>query len=139
MTIRPVCEKDIPILEELYQRTRQHTFSGRPLTDFQIVDYAKSTDGEQVWVAEEDAEIVGFVSVYRENNFIHNLFVRPDFQHKGVGSALLHRAESALASPMTLKIALDNIKVCAFYEKHGWVKVSLHENEEEPYALYRKR
>ena len=50
----------------------------------------------------------------------------------------MQKAEANLARPMTLKIAMDNLDVCAFYEKQGWSQVSVHENEAEPYLLYRK-
>jgi len=39
---------------------------------------------------------------------------------------------------MTLKIAMDNLKPCGFYEKYGWYKVSRHDDASEPYLLYKK-
>lgn len=136
--IRRATSEDTPQLERLFQLTRQHTFAMRPATDFQGGDYAKSTEGEDVWVAEKNGKIIGFVSTYPADNFIHNLFIHPDVHRTGLGTQLLHIAEATLARPMTLKIAMDNLKACSFYEKHGWVKISTHVDGDEPYMVYGK-
>jgi ribosomal protein S18 acetylase RimI-like enzyme len=118
---------------------RQHTFASRHPDEFQIGDYQKSTAEDEVcWVAEEHGSIVGFVSTYPADNFIHNLFVHPERQAKHIGTQLLHIAEANLGRPMTLKIAMDNLKPCGFYEKHGWYKVSQYDDTSEPYLLYKK-
>jgi GNAT superfamily N-acetyltransferase len=70
--------------------------------------------------------------------FIHNLFIHPIHQKCGNGTQLLKVAEKNLGRPMTLKIAMDNLKACGFYEKHGWHKVSVHEDTLEAYTLYKK-
>ena len=53
--------EDIDALEKLFQLTRQHTFVSRRLEEFKIGDYVKSTQEDEVWVAEEAGFIVGFV------------------------------------------------------------------------------
>ena len=136
--IRRTLPADTPQLENLFQLMRQHTFTTRPATVFQIGDYVKSTEGEDVWVAEDNGKILGFVSTYPSDNFIHNLFIHPDAQRMGLGTQLLSIAEANLGRPMTLKIAMDNLTPCPFYEKHGWVRVSAHADGTEPYVLYRK-
>ncbi len=138
MVIRKATAKDTPALEVLFQVTRQSTFTLRPSDEFQIGDYQKSTAEDDVWVAEKSGEIVGCVSTYRFDNFIHNLFVHPKYQGQGTGSKLLKIAEQNLARPMTLKIAMDNLKVCGFYEKYGWYQASEHNDMDEPYVLYKK-
>lgn len=130
--------KDIDALEELFQITRCHTFVLRAAEEFKIGDYAKSTQEDEVWVAEETGVIVGFVSIYVPDNFIHNLFVHQKSQGKRIGKQLLQVAEENLARPMTLKAAMDNPKSFSFYEKYGWYQVSVHEDVDEPYILYRK-
>ncbi|MGI4851133.1 MAG: GNAT family N-acetyltransferase [Janthinobacterium lividum] len=138
MIIRKANSKDILELEILFQFIRRETFKSRPENEFQIGDYAKSVEQDKVWVAEEDNTLVGFVSIYLADNFIHNLFVHPNYQNLGIGSCLLQTAEDNLSSPMTLKIALDNPKVCPFYKSHGWLEMSIHEDVPEPYILYKK-
>ncbi len=139
MIIRKATEFDESQLADLFFVTRKATFLNRSHDLIQRSDYLESTAEEDVWVAEVESLIVGFVSTYPKNNFIHNLFVHPIHQKKGVGSALLTFAENTLSKPMTLKIAMDNLSVCDFYEKHDWYKISEHINEEEPYVLYVKK
>lgn len=139
MIIRKQIESDVDQLELLFQSVRRKTFIIRSSDDFLIGDYQKSTAEDEVWVAEESGIIVGFVSTYPSHNFIHNLFVYPEYQGKGIGTDLLKVAEASLACPMTLKIAMDNLSVCSFYEKHGWVEGSVHEEVDEPYILYIKK
>ena len=69
MIIRKPTEKDISALEELFQITRQKTFINRPPEEFQLGDYKKFTEGEEVWIAEENGIIMGFVSTYPKDNF----------------------------------------------------------------------
>lgn len=138
MNIRKPSIEDIESLEQLFRLTRQHTFVLRRPEEFKIGDYVKSTNEDEVWVADENAFIIGFVSIYVSDNFIHNLFVHPEHQRMGVGSKLLQIAEQNLGRPMTLKAAMDNPKSFSFYEKYGWHKVFIHQNIDEPYILYRK-
>lgn len=138
MIIRKPRQEDIPELGVLFQLTRQHAFVSRSKEEFQIGDYTQSTVDEEVWVAEEDGIIVGFVSIYLPSNFVHSLYVHPDYQGRGIGMQLLQIAEGNLGRPMTLKIAMDNEKACSFYEKYGWCQLSVHEDAEEPYWLYGK-
>lgn len=136
--IRPFLPPDQEALDRLFCLVHRLTFSGRPPEMFQPGDFQKSVAEDQVWVAEQDGVPVGFVSVFLADNFIHNLFVHPDAQGQGVGRQLLQTAESHLTLPMTLKVALDNQTAGAFYAKQGWSPVSIHEDAEEPFILYRK-
>lgn len=138
IVIRAAKNEDTDALEEIFQVTRHKIFKLIPLKNFNIGDYKKSTEGEEVWVAEEDGTIAGFISYWLPDNFIHNLFVHPNYQGRGIGQQLLKKAEEHLSHPMTLKVTIDNIKASVFYEKNGWKKISAHENEQEPYILYKK-
>ena len=136
--IRKPTESDMLALERLFLLTRQSTFTTRPKDAFKIGDYVKSTQEDEVWVAEYIGVIVGFVSIYVPDNFIHNLFVHPKYQGKGIGKQLLQIAEENLKRPMTLKAAMDNPKSFSFYEKYDWHQVSIHKDVDEPYILYMK-
>ncbi len=52
--IRKPTSSDINALEDLFQFTRQHTFSSRAAEEFKIGDYIKSTEEDDVWIAEEN-------------------------------------------------------------------------------------
>lgn len=137
--IRAATEHDTKALEELFLITRQATFTTRPPQAFKLSDYGTSVEGEEVWIAENDAAVVGFISLWLQDNFIHNLFVHPEWQKQGVGSALLKKAEERLPRTIELKIAMDGLNACQFYEKKGFVCIEVHPDAPEPYLLYRKQ
>lgn len=138
ITIREASNEDTDALEKLFQLTRQKTFQSIPSEKFKIGDFKKSTEGEEVWVAEKSKIIVGFVSLWFPDNFMHNLFVHPNWQGQGIGEQLLKKAEERLSCPMELKVTIDNARVKRFYQKHGWHEIAIHEDATEPYILFRK-
>ena len=73
------------------------------------------------WVWEENATIKGFVSVM-ESRFIGALFVAPDAIRRGIGSALLAQAESALFAqhPRAWLETAANSRAAALYRARGW-------------------
>lgn len=77
MHVRQSTEDDNHQLALLFQITRQTTFTSRNPEDFKLSDYQKAVEGEEVFVAEINNEIIGFVSIFLSSNFIHNLFVHP--------------------------------------------------------------
>lgn len=75
----------------------------------------------EVWVAATDAEIVGFLA--RRGTYIDRLYVSPDHQRAGVGTALLGRAVRCSPTGLELHTHQKNAPARAFYEKHGFVAV----------------
>jgi GNAT superfamily N-acetyltransferase len=94
----------------------------------------------EVWVAEVDAKIVGYVGF--DETWINHLYVLPDFQGQGIGPALLGKA-LANARPMQLWTFQENRRARTFYEGRGFRLVKLTDgagNEEKtPDALYEWR
>ncbi len=65
ITIRKANSEDTLQLEKLFLKTRQATFTWEPLEKFRIEDYKRSTEGETVFLAEDDVEkAIGFTSVW---------------------------------------------------------------------------
>ncbi|HWG56722.1 MAG TPA: GNAT family N-acetyltransferase [Gaiellaceae bacterium] len=93
---------------------------------------------QEVWVAEEGAELVGFAALSTE--MLEHLYVRPGRQGAGVGSALLELAKERRPQGFTLWVFQRNERARLFYERHGCRLVRLTDgsaNEErEPDALY---
>ena len=134
--IREAEEKDVPELEELFLSVRQETFKWEDLKNFELGDYKKSTEGEKVFIAQKDNVIIGFVSIWEPDSFIHNLFVYPKYQGLGIGRQLLNIAVKSIPHPVTMKVVIYNTKACEFYESQGWKKVSTHDDKPPPYHLY---
>jgi ribosomal protein S18 acetylase RimI-like enzyme len=73
-------------------------------------------------------EPLGFVtfSIKEKKATIGLIAVKPDFQGKGIGSALLNGVENALVkqgcNSLIIPTQLINKQACSFYEKMGYIK-----------------
>lgn len=92
-------------------------------------------DCDGFFVAEVDGKTVGFVACdtnwlsFFENEEvgeIHEIFVHPNWQGKGIGTALLLKAleytKKRGRKVVELWVGIDNIKARKFYEKFGFQK-----------------
>ncbi|MDR0267194.1 GNAT family N-acetyltransferase [Paenibacillus sp.] len=123
MIIREANESDYPELRKIYLESRRVNFHWADPAEMTLEDFDKQTEGEFVILAEEDRRILGFASLYLPDNFIHNLFVHPDFPGKGIGSLLLKASIEKMDKPIRLKCVSENRKALKFYEKMGLKKV----------------
>lgn len=84
-------------------------------------------------VARADDELVGFVTFSKEQGsyeqsvdrgLIHDLFVRPDYRDRGIGSRLVEGAERRLAQEnvdaVSLEVLAANEAARRFYARHGY-------------------
>jgi ribosomal protein S18 acetylase RimI-like enzyme len=93
----------------------------------------------EVWLAETD-EIVGFLAL--RGSYIDRLYVSPDHQRAGVGTALLEHAVRCSPAGLELHTHQKNAPARAFYEKQGFVAVRYGISpppENEPDVEYRWR
>jgi putative acetyltransferase len=94
-----------------------------------------------VWVAELEGRIMGFIAVGDE--LVEHLYVLPDHQGAGIGTALLERAKELRPAGFRLWVFQRNTGARSFYEARGLKLVELTDgaaNEErEPDALYEWR
>jgi [ribosomal protein S18]-alanine N-acetyltransferase len=79
---------------------------------------------DRVIVAEVEGVAVGWCSRARGRSYIPFLFVTPEYQSHGIGSALLRRMESMLElegeSRVLLETPADNVRAVHFYERQGY-------------------
>ncbi len=147
MWIRTVDPDDISDIRELLTRTWHATYDGiygedrvaaltsgwhseaalrkrlnKPYSEFVIAD-----DGENILG-------VAFASMGdggdERTAFLHQLYVNPDVQGRGAGTALLIEMESAFpaAARMRLEVEEANDKAISFYEKQGYERIGRTEN-----------
>jgi len=74
-----------------------------------------------VWVAQAQSRIVGFIVITEAVGIIEQIFVDVDTQRMGVGSALLNKAKSICPHGLSLTTLQQNMQARQFYEKHGFV------------------
>jgi ribosomal protein S18 acetylase RimI-like enzyme len=95
----------------------------------------------QVWVAELHGRIAGFAALC--GGRLDHLYLTPDAQNRGVGSALLGHAKQARPHGLDLYVFQRNTGARRFYERHGFTLVAEGDgsgNEENlPDAHYRWR
>ncbi|MFB5676205.1 GNAT family N-acetyltransferase [Paenibacillus terreus] len=133
MFIREASIADYPQLRQIYLESRRESFHWVNADEMSLEDFDRDTSEEQILLAEENDQVLGFASLYVPNRFIHNLFVHPAAAGRGVGDLLLKSAVAELGTPVTLKCVSENHKALSFYKKRGWRAVV---EEGEPGAKY---
>ncbi len=136
LQIRRAELRDFPVLAELYLTVRRITFNWLPAETFHPDDFYRDTQGELLWLASADQEILGFASVYLQSAFLHSLYITPAAQGRGVGSALLAHVIRTTRGRMTLKCLILNRAAQAFYSAHGWTVIGRGESAHGQYLTF---
>lgn len=124
MEIRLMFASDVSELARIYLASRQATFTWLNQVDFELTDFQHDTIDEEVLVATDDNRILGFISIYKPDNFIHLLFVDPQCTNRGIGKHLLTAALARTGRPAHLKCLSANHHAREFYRRNGWVAES---------------
>lgn len=136
IALRPFHRNDQPAVEEIFLLARRQAFPWMPPESFRRGDLTKATADELIWIGESENRIAGFISIWVPGSFIHNLFVHPDSQGCGVGTALIDQAAELVPMPLTLKCKVRNRRACRFYEHRGWQPVRKEKDRDGSYWLY---
>lgn len=121
LIIRRVKLEDQNRLEKLYLDSRVLTFDWVDPTIFKLTDFSQDTTEEEIWVADLNGKIIGFISVWAQDSFIHHLYIDEMYHNKGVGTALLNEVYRNFSTTLKLKCLSQNQKAVKFYERKGWV------------------
>jgi ribosomal protein S18 acetylase RimI-like enzyme len=129
-------EVELDYMLNIFNEARK---SAEGLSDktYSLLEFSAQIEGEEILVAKFNGEMAGFVSVWRQDNFIHHLYVSPKFQRKKIGEALLQECQNRYSLPLSLKCVEANKKACSFYERNGWIVKSKEIDNEGSYILYR--
>jgi GNAT superfamily N-acetyltransferase len=104
---------------------------------------AQMADGALAcWVAEEEGRVVGFSMAERETATIFALFVLPQWEGRGLGSALLAACEDWLRGLGHLEARLEtgaDTRAYAFYARKGWVPTAERAGHFAEDVVMRKR
>lgn len=95
----------------------------------------------EVWVAEDGGRVIGFLGLW--GDVVSHLWVYPEHQNQGVGTALLELAKERRPSGLRLQVFQQNVGARRLYERHGFTLVRLADGsgnqEGEPEAFYEWR
>ncbi|MFV3013739.1 GNAT family N-acetyltransferase [Clostridium botulinum] len=134
ISIQKTQNEEYDALRKIFLNTRQENFNWVEYDSIKLDDFDSSTEGELIFTAKINNDIAGFVSIWEEDKFIHNLFISSNFKSRGVGRALINQAVKAVGLPLTLKCVKANVNALNFYLSQGWtIKEEVIENE--PYYL----
>jgi len=145
MDIRPAREEEIEPLTRLFIRARNEMdYLPRVPDEAAVPIAARIREHEEVWVAEEDGRLLGFLGIEHSTNLgapvLEKLYVDPAEQSRGVGTALLDKAKELRPGELYLWVFQKN-PARRLYERNGFVLVRLTDGadnmEREPDALYR--
>lgn len=125
LTLRPATTDDLPGIAELYQRVRAASVPAMPPlvhTPAEVVAHVTGWDlgAREVWIAEAE-RLVGFMTL--TSTWLESLYVAPDAQREGVGSALLEVATSTRPGGFALWVFESNQGARRFYRRHGLIEL----------------
>lgn len=125
MILRPATKADIPMLFEIRLAVRENAMTADALaangvTPAAVAEMLATTAAG--WIADADA---GFAIADAEDGNLFALFIRPGQEGRGLGRALLRRAEAWLASQgwreaWLLTGADRALRAQRFYRAAGW-------------------
>src|ERR1700712_1197625 len=120
-TTRPARPDDTQALCDIYLTVRRTTFTWVDPSRFHREYFSTHTKDEVVFVCQnEDGGIVGFLALWEPENFIHMLYVRPESQGRGAGTALLQALPNWPRRRYRLKCLVKNERALAYYEAMGF-------------------
>ena len=82
--------------------------------------------------ADADSRIVGLLSM--SDGTVHNFYIRPGYQNRGIGHKLIETAKTCSGGALRLWVFEPNEGAIRFYERHGFATVRKTdglENEEK--------
>ena len=75
----------------------------------------------EVFVAEADSEMIGFVTINPRTFYLDQIVVAPERWRSGVGAALVAHAKRISPAGLDLDVNTDNARAIGFYSKQGFL------------------
>lgn len=118
--VRAAAPAEIPELHRIYQSVRTEVFGDGPIDE---AAFGAATEGEELYVAEVEGHIAGFLGFWRADAFVHHLYVLAEHRGLGAGEALIAHVRASTVRPLRLKCEWRNAQALAWYRRHGWSDV----------------
>jgi GNAT superfamily N-acetyltransferase len=141
--IRRARAEDVDAIATLFRRSYR-TLEFLPILHTPEEDrehFAGVVENQDVWVAEEDGDIVGFIAL--DGDLGRFFYVVPEAHGRGIGSALFEQAQQARPEGFGFWVFQANERARRFYERRGCVAVEFTEGggneEQQPDVRYEWR
>jgi ribosomal protein S18 acetylase RimI-like enzyme len=133
-------QQELPHLFKLYNKKTKQTTTWLDKDEVTLEDFSDQVEVETIYIAYEEEKMVGFLTFYVPDNFIHLFFVDATSQGSGIGSKLLAEIVSDFeGEEISLKCLIHNNAAISFYERKGFTIVETHELEKnQGYHLMKK-
>lgn len=122
ITIRPYREEDFDRLCQIHDPARMQELTLAGLTDafLPLTIAAEQEDlfGYQVYVAEYEGQVAGFVAFTRDE--LAWLYVDQTLTRRGIGSALIAHALEQMEQDVTIEVLVGNTPAIAAYSAFGF-------------------
>jgi GNAT superfamily N-acetyltransferase len=140
--IRRGAPNDAPEVARIFRESRAEAMPWLPVLHTAEEDLAwfRAALAGEAYVFEEDGSILGY-AVVRDDE-LHDLYVAPGSQGRGVGSALFDRVREVRPGGFRLWAFRDNTRARQFYEARGCRVIGATDGDNEeglPDVLYEWR
>lgn len=125
MQLRPATSGDLPVLAELWLRSRRAAHPAMPPpahSEAEVREWVRGWDltATDVWVAEVDGAAVALLRA--TPTWLDDLYVDPSYAGQGAGTALLELLKALRPDGFGLWVFESNHPARAFYAAHGLVE-----------------
>ena len=86
ISVRPYNARDQVVCAWLFESVQREIFPNDNPGKFARDRFHNDTRGEEIWVAEAGGQVIGFVTLWRPDPFVHFLLVHPDWRGNGAGT-----------------------------------------------------
>lgn len=135
LELRPAGRADLPAVADLHLRAREAAVPAMPAVAFtaqQVADHVTGwdLDEREPWLALEGGRPLGYVMIH--GPWLHSLYVDPDAQGRGIGSALIEVVKGLRPRGFSLYVFVSNTPARAFYAHHGLVELETSDGARTP-------
>lgn len=125
--LRPAEPADLTEIGELFWAARTAAAPAMPppvRSREDVLDFYRGLeldDGRELWVAESEGGLAGFAEL--KGPWLDDLYVAPDHQRAGIGTALLELVKTLRPDGFGLWVFETNRPARQFYARHGLVEL----------------